>query len=124
MVTIVAAMCVGLSAARAAEFSFLLGLPTLGGACVYKLSQNLMAEGPNMFDVLGVVPVIVGVAVATVSAALAVRWLVAFLNTHGLAAFGWYRIGLAAVLGGLVVFDVVQFGSAAEGIQSATTATP
>ncbi len=108
MVTIVGAMLVGLSAARAAEFSFLLGLPTLGGACIYKLTGNLSGEGPNMFDVLGVVPIIIGTLVATIAAAVAVKWLVHFLNRHGLAAFGWYRIALAIVLGALVFTDVVH----------------
>jgi undecaprenyl-diphosphatase len=108
MVTIVGAMLVGLSAAKAAEFSFLLGLPTLGGACVYKLAGNLTADGPNMFEVLGVVPIIIGTLVATIAAAFAVKWLVHFLNKHGLAAFGWYRIALAIVLAALVFTDVVH----------------
>jgi len=108
MVTIVGAMLVGLSAARAAEFSFLLGLPTLGGACVYKLAGNLSGEGPNMFEVLGIVPIIIGTLVAMIAAAVAIKWLVHFLNRHGLAVFGWYRIALAAVLAALVFTDVVR----------------
>lgn len=110
MVTIVGGMLLGLSAMRAAEFSFLLGLPTLGGACVYKLGKNLLHDGPNMFEVLGIVPILVGTVVATVSAAIAIKWLVGFLNTHGLAAFGWYRIALAVVLGALVAGGVVSIG--------------
>lgn len=110
MVTIVGAMFMGLSAMRAAEFSFLLGLPTLGGACVYAMGQNLMGDEPNMFEVLGAVPIIVGILVAAVSAAIAIRWLVAFLNRHGLVAFGWYRLGLAALLGALLWSGQLQFG--------------
>ena len=59
---------------------------------------------------LGVIPVLVGIAVATISAALAVRWLVNFLTTHGLAVFGWYRIALCATLGVLWLTGVVSIG--------------
>jgi len=103
MMTITGGVLVGLKPKDAAEFSFLLGLPTLGGACVYSLHKNLSesaaAGEPNLFDQLGWTPVIVGVAVATVSAVLAVRWLVGFLNKHGLEGFGWYRLVLCAVFG-------------------------
>lgn len=112
MMTIVGGVLVGLRPRQAAEFSFLLGLPTLGGACVYSLGKNLKeshdAGTPNMFEVIGIVPILVGLAVATVSAALAVRWLVGFLNTHGLAGFGVYRLALSAVLGVLLLFNVIS----------------
>ncbi|MHC5028721.1 MAG: undecaprenyl-diphosphate phosphatase [Planctomycetota bacterium] len=108
MMTIVGGMLIGLRPRQAAEFSFLLGLPTLGGACVYKLAGNLNGDGATMFEVLGLMPLVIGFAVATVSAALAVKWLVEYLNRHGLAVFGWYRIALAAVLGALIAADVVE----------------
>jgi len=93
MTTIAGGLLIGLRAREAAEFSFLLGLPTLGAACLWKLLRHhgeIAALGPGA--------VAIGVAVATVSAALAVRWLVGFLNSHGLAPFGWYRLGLTALL--------------------------
>jgi undecaprenyl-diphosphatase len=112
MMTIAGGTLLGLRPKDAAEFSFLLGLPTLGGACVYSLGKNLLeareAGEPNMFEVLGWAPVLVGVAVATVSAALAVKWLVAFLTKHGLALFGWYRLLLCAVLGGAIAAGIVS----------------
>lgn len=114
MSTIAGGTILGLRARDAAEFSFLLGLPTLGGACLYSLAKDLMhareTGGPNLFQLLGVTPVLVGIVVAAVSAAVAVRWLVAFLGRRGLAPFGWYRIGLALVLGVLVATGLVDFG--------------
>lgn len=112
MMTIVGGVIAGLRPKQAAEFSFLLGLPTLGGACVYSLLKNLKhaneTGGPNMFELLGWTPIAVGLIVATISAAIAVRWLVAFLNKHGLALFGYYRLVLAAALGGLIAMGVVS----------------
>lgn len=105
MVVIAGGMLVGLRPRDAAEFSFLLGLPTLGGACAYKLLKEHEAIAQ-----LGVPPVVLGIAVATVSAALAVRWLVGFLNRRGLEPFGWYRLGLAAVLCISVWLGWVRFG--------------
>jgi undecaprenyl-diphosphatase len=99
---------VGLKPKQAAEFSFLLGLPTLGGACVYSLWKNLKADGPNMFDVIGWMPIVVGMGVALISAAVAVRWLVSFLTRHGLTPFGWYRLSLCVVLGVLWWMGIVN----------------
>ena len=102
MVTIVGGMVVGMRPKHAAEFSFLLGLPTLGGACAYSAYKNFTGNGPNMIDALGLNAMVIGFAVATVSAAIAVKWLVAFLSRHNLAVFGWYRLGLCAILAVLV----------------------
>ena len=110
MVTIAGGMLLGLDAVAAAEFSFLLGLPTLGAACLHDLVGNLRHGGPSMFQQLGAGSVVLGVAVATVSAVLAVRWLVSFLTRHGLAPFGWYRVALSAVLAVLVYLGAVQLG--------------
>ncbi len=102
MMTIAGGMMLGLRPKEAAEFSFLLGLPTLGGACVYKALKS-----SDDLAALGAGPIIVGLLVATVSAALAVRWLVAFLNRHGLTAFGVYRLLLAALFAALVFSGTV-----------------
>ncbi len=117
MMTIVGGVLVGLRPRAAAEFSFILGLPTLGGACLYKLAKNLLEAretgGPNLFDTIGVAPCIVGIVVATASAVVAIRWLVGFLNRHGLAPFGWYRLALCAVLGGAIAAGLVRIGDKA-----------
>lgn len=114
MMTIVGGTLIGLRPQQAAEFSFLVGLPTLGSACAFKLLKNLKdahdTGGPNLFEQLGFVSVGIGIAVATISAVLAVRWLVAFLGRNGLAPFGWYRIVLATVLGLLVLTGKLTIG--------------
>lgn len=102
MMTITGGLLVGLRPKAAAEFSFLLGLPTLGAASVYTLAKDLHhaheTNTPNLFETLGVMPALVGLAVAAISAAIAVKFLVAVLSKYGLAPFGWYRLILAGVL--------------------------
>lgn len=115
MMCIVGGYVVGLRPRAAAEFSFLLGLPTLTAACLYSLLKNLHNASkhgtPNLFETLGITAVVVGIAVATVSAALAIRWLVGFLAKYGLQAFAWYRIALFVVLTVLSLAGVVQIGA-------------
>ncbi|MFW5874116.1 MAG: undecaprenyl-diphosphate phosphatase [Verrucomicrobiota bacterium] len=94
MATIVGGYLAGLSPARAAEFSFLLGLITLTAASGYKF----VFDGGNMLAALDFGPVLAGCVVAFLSAALAVKWLVGYLSKHGLALFAWYRIALAIVV--------------------------
>ncbi len=123
MMTIAGGVLVGLHPRRAAEFSFLLGLPTLGGACVFSLYKNLKGDGPNMFEVIGWGPIVVGMAAATVCAVIAVRWLVGFLNKHGLAVFGYYRLVLAAVLGGLIAAGMVTLSGPDGGVSEPVPAS-
>ena len=94
MVTIVGGYFNRLSPARAAEFSFLVGLPVLAGAAFVKAVKS----GPAMIAVFGWSHVLLGIVVAAVSAALAVKFLVHFLSRHGLFAFALYRIAIATVL--------------------------
>jgi undecaprenyl-diphosphatase len=94
MMTIVPGYLAGLSPAKAAEFSFLVGLPTLAGAAVYKGFKS----GPAMIEVFGWSSVLLGGLVAAVSALVAVKFLVHFISRHGLTGFAYYRLGLAVVL--------------------------
>ena len=99
MVTMVGGYFGGLAPAKAAEFAFLVGVPVLGGAAVYKGMQT----GPAMLALFGWTEMLVGAAAATISAALAVRFLVVWLQKFGLGAFAIYRLILAAVLAWWVI---------------------
>ncbi len=94
MMTIVGGYVVGLKPAQAAEFSFLLGLPTLAGAALLKGIKG----GPAMIEVFGWTPVLCGTLVAFVSAALAIKLLVAALTRFGLTPFAVYRLIVAGAL--------------------------
>lgn len=100
MVTIVGGYLSGLTPVKAAEFSFLVGLPTLAGAAVYKSFKS----GPAMIEVFGWSSVLIGCAVAAIAAAVAVKFLVTFLSRNGLALFAYYRLALAVVLAAFFLF--------------------
>ncbi|MSR17731.1 MAG: undecaprenyl-diphosphate phosphatase [Phycisphaerales bacterium] len=102
MTTIVGGMLAGLPAKSAAEYSFLLALPVLGGACLLE-SKDALEGGVSFVAAMGGAPsILVGLLVATVSAALAVRWLVSWLSRSTLAIFGVWRIVLAVLLGAAI----------------------
>lgn len=94
MMTIVAAMMLGIRPRYAAEFSFLLGLITLGAATAYEAIE----QGNAMVDQFGITNVLIGLAAAAISAAFAVKWFVGFLTRYGVAPFGWYRLIVATAL--------------------------
>jgi undecaprenyl-diphosphatase len=104
LVTIAAALLIGLSVPAAVEFSFLLGLITLGAATGYEAVKS----GREIVSAFGVVTPVVGFVVAAVCAFVAVRWMVSWLKTRSLSVFGWYRIGIGAVVAALAFFGVVN----------------
>ena len=104
LVTILGGVGIGLSLPAAVEFSFLLGVVTLTGAA----GKDAVEFGPRIVAELGWGNALLGVAVAGISAAAAVKWMVAFLRTHSLAVFGWYRIALAVVVAGLLLAGAVR----------------
>ncbi len=131
MMTIAGGVVSGLTPRAAAEFSFLLGMPTLLAATGYKLVKNLRHAAqtgePTLFETLGWGPVLIGMVVAAVSAAVAVKWLVGFLNKHGLTPFGIYRILLGLLLIGAINRGMVTIepeGAAAPASSVVPAATP
>lgn len=93
LVTLIAGLAIGLSLAAAIEFSFLLGLITLTAATVFDTARN----GGELVDMFGIATPLVGVVTAFVTALIAVRWMVSYLNSRSLAIFGWYRLAVASV---------------------------
>jgi undecaprenyl-diphosphatase len=96
MTTILAALLVGCTPVVAAEFSFLLALPTLGAATLFDLAKHHdELLGPALG---GPAPLVIGVATAAVVAALAIRAFLSYLTSRGLTPFGWYRIVIGLLL--------------------------
>ena len=94
LVTIVAALLIGISMEAAVEFSFLLGFVTLSAATLYETAK----DGKLMLDTFGLGTPLLGLAVAFVFAALAIKWMVGYLSHHDLAIFGWYRIAVSVLV--------------------------
>lgn len=94
LMTMLGGLVAGLSMAAAVEFSFLLGLITLSAATVY----DFLKFGDSMVSEIGWGAMLAGTFMSWLSAIIAVKWMVGYLKKHGLALFGWYRIGAAVVM--------------------------
>lgn len=108
LMTILAGLIIGLRAVQAAKFSFLLGLVTLCAASA-KETLDIVKEGAEaqaqfLAHIGGWLPLIMGILAAWASAALAVDLFVTYLGKHTLAIFGWWRIGLALLVAGILLW--------------------
>jgi undecaprenyl-diphosphatase len=101
--TIIGAMFLGQSRQGAAEFSFILGIPTMLAAGVYALWRERAQLGGisgSEWQSIGI-----GFIVSAIVAFAAVKWLLNYIQSHTFLPFAVYRMGLGVAL--LLYF---QFG--------------
>jgi undecaprenyl-diphosphatase len=103
LATILGALLVGVAMPVAVEFSFLLGFATLSAATGYKL----VTDGGTLVEEFGVATPLIGAAFAFVSAVLAIKWLIGYLERHDLSIFAWYRFVVAGVTVLLLATSVI-----------------
>lgn len=95
--TILITLLLGLNRVAATEFTFLVGIPTMLGVSAWKIFKALHhppADAPH--ENWGMVAL--GFLVAALVSFVAVKWLLRYIQTHTFVVFGWYRIGLAALI--------------------------
>ena len=92
--TITMGLALGYERAAATRYAFLLAIPAVVGAGLYKLKD--IPGGANAY---GVGPTIVGTIVSFVVGLAVIHWLLKYVSTRSYAPFVVYRI----LLGGLVL---------------------
>lgn len=101
-VTIIAGRFAGLTPAAAAEYSFLASIPIMLAVAL----KNFIKSGDRAYFMDNMLLIIIGNIAAFIAGLVAIGFLMNYLKKHGLAVFGWYRLGLALLL--LVYAVVVQ----------------
>jgi undecaprenyl-diphosphatase len=92
MAAIVGGQLSGLSTRVAADFAFLVGIPTLGAACLFKLVKARHA----LANEVGATAVAIGLAVSFVVGWAVIAAFLRYLRKTGLVPFGLYRIAVGA----------------------------
>lgn len=101
--TIFVAMLLGTSnRAAATEFAFLVGIPTMYAASGYELLKQVKGGMSEDWTALGI-----AFAVSTVTAFVAVKWLLSYIQTHRFTAFAVYRMLFGGLLLGLTATGIV-----------------
>lgn len=103
MATILGGLMVGLPASTAAEFSFILAIPTICGAGLLKLIKHWDELNSGSIAVLGL-----GFSVSFVVALLVVAAFMSYIRKRSLIPFAIYRVVL-----GVAVLAVLAFGGLA-----------
>lgn len=96
--TIMGALLVGVNRPAAAEFSFLLAIPTMFGATLYDLYKN---RGTLTSD--GMEFIAVGFVVSFIVALIVVKWLLRYISNHDFSAFAYYRIVVGIAMLGILL---------------------
>ena len=94
--TILIGLCLGMVRREAVEYSFLLGVPTLMSAGAYQLASALKDDPAAVRDEAPML--VLGTVASAITAFIAVKWLLSYLQRNNFVAFGWYRIVLGAVI--------------------------
>ncbi len=85
--TIIGGLLLGLKRKTAAEFSFLLAVPTMFAATGYDILKHY-----NQFDLGNIGALIVGFVMAFFVALAVIKWFLNFIKKHTFIPFGIYRI--------------------------------
>ena len=91
--TIVGALIIGVSRETAAEFTFFLAIPVMFGASFLKLVNFGFHFTGAEFGFL-----MLGCAVSFVVSIIAIKFLMGYIKKHDFKVFGYYRIGLGALI--------------------------
>ena len=101
--TILGGILLGVSRGAAAEFSFFMAIPTMLGASAIKLLKFFLETGFGMSGMeFGIL--LTGMIVSFIVSLLVIKGLMEYVRKHSFSAFGFYRIGLGAVV--LVYFVI------------------
>lgn len=96
--TIMGALLVGVSRPAAAEFSFLLAIPTMFGATLYDFYKNR-----DSLTADGLIFIAVGFVVSFLVALVVVKWLIRYISVHNFSAFAYYRIIVGLLMIGILL---------------------
>ena len=105
--TILGAILLGVARGAGAEFSFFMAIPTMVGASAIKLLKFLLSGVGATGTEIAVL--IVGCVVSFIVSLLVIKALMEYVRKHSFASFGYYRIGLGAVV--LIYFLVKAIAS-------------
>ena len=119
--TITAGMLLGFRREAAARFSFLLSVPIILGAGVYKLAKTLpvLRGSPDW-----AAATVVGTAVAAVAGYLVIGWLLGWLRTRTTNVFVAWRIAAGILIAVLITRGVLPARAAPPLPAPVTAGTP
>jgi undecaprenyl-diphosphatase len=100
--TIAAGLFLGYKREAATRYAFLLAIPAVFISGLFKLKD--IPGDPN----LAWGPTIVATVIAFGVGLAVIHWLLKYVSKHNFSIFVWYRLGLAAVVAGLLLGGVLQ----------------